>query len=148
MSANLPVVSTAPHVIGTCLYACVAIISVFMASKALGARKLLPFQQVAAGKPWDEIDAGLQTVVISLLRLSGLGFLVVGAQMCMVAVAGIFQRDLVVSVVLPVLSLAFCAGLCLVNLRLHRQTGAKTPWKGSLYAAIAVAIGLVLSIIG
>ena len=147
MSANLPVVSTAPHVIGTCLYACVAIISVFMASKALGARKLLPFQQVAAGKPWDEIDAGLQAVVMSLLRLSGLGFLVVGAQLGLVAITGIVHRAPFVTVALPVLSLAFCAGLCLVNLRLHRQTGVKTPWKGSLYAAIAVAAGLVLSVI-
>ena len=33
-----------------------------------------------------------------------------------------------------------------INLRLHRDTGAKTPWRGSLYAAIAVAIGLALSV--
>jgi hypothetical protein len=138
--------NTALHVVGACLYACVAVISVVMALKALGAREFLPFQAVAAGKAWDEIGAGTQAVVTSLLRLSGLGFLVVGAQLGVVAVAGILHCDLVVTVALPLLSLGFCLGLCLVNLRLHRETGAKTPWRGSLYAAIAVAIGLALSV--
>ena len=138
--------STALHLVGGCLFACIGIISVFMALKALTAREFLPFQKAAAGKAWDEIGGGAQAVMTSLLRLSGLGFLVVGVQLG-VAAAGILYRDLVVTVASAVLSLGFCAGLCLVNLRLHRQTGAKTPWRGSLYATIAVAIALVLSII-
>jgi hypothetical protein len=138
--------NTALHVVGTCLYAAVAVISVVMALKALVARQFLPFQEVAAGQAWDDIGAGTQAVVTSLLRLSGLGFLVVGVQLGVVAAADVLHRDLVVAIALPLLSLGFCVGLCLVNLRLHRETGAKTPWKGSLYAAIAVAIGLALSI--
>ena len=46
-----------------------------------------------------------------------------------------------------ILSLLFCAGLCAVNFQLHRRTGAATPWRGSLYAAIAIAAGLLISII-
>lgn len=51
------------------------------------------------------------------------------------------------TLVLPLVSLVFCMGLYGVNLRLHRRTGARTPWRGSLYAAIAIAVGLVVSIL-
>jgi len=139
--------STLLQIVTTCLYAFVSIISLVMALKALRARKLLPFQEAAAAQPWHELSAGLQAVILSLLRLSGLGFLIVALQLGVGAVAGNFHRDHAVMFTLPLLSLLFCAGLCAVNLRLHRQTGARTPWKGALYAAVAIAIGLVVSIV-
>jgi hypothetical protein len=140
--------NTLLQILATCLYGFVAIIAVVMALKSLRAREYLPFQGAAAAQPWSEVGAGLQAVILSLLRLSGLGFLIVALQLMVVAVAGNFDPGLVVTLALPLLSLLFCAGLCVVNLRLHRQTGAQTPWRGSLYAAIAIAAGLVLSILG
>lgn len=131
--------------VATCLYAIVGIIALVMALKSLRAREFLPFHEAAAAQSWSELGAGLQAVILSLLRLSGLGFLIVAVQLGVVAIAGNFHGGLVVTWALPILSLLFCAGLCAVNLRLHRRTGAQTPWRGSLYAAMAIAVGLIVS---
>lgn len=49
-----------------------------MAQKSLRALEFLPFHEAAAGEPWNVIGDGLQAVIVALLRLSGLGFLIVG----------------------------------------------------------------------
>ena len=133
--------------IATGLYALVAVIALVMALESLRARKFLRFHEAAAAQPWDELGPGVQAVILSLLRLTGLGFLLVALQLAIAAVAGDFHPSLVVTLALPLLSLLFCAGLCAVNFQLHRRTGAATPWRGSLYAAIAIAAGLVVSIV-
>jgi hypothetical protein len=139
--------NTLLQIVATCLYAFVAVVALVMALKSLRAREFLPFHEAAAAQPWGELGVGLQAVILSLLRLSGLGFLIVALQLVVVAVAGNFDQGLVMTLALPLLSLLFCAGLCAINLRLHRRTGAQTPWRGSLYAAIAIAAGLVVSIL-
>jgi hypothetical protein len=49
-----------------------------MAYKSLFSKKFLPFHEQAAGKPWHTVEDGLQRVVLALMKVSGLGFLVVG----------------------------------------------------------------------
>ena len=139
--------STLLQVVATCLYGLVAVIALVMALESIRAGRFLRFHEAAAAQPWDALGAGVQAVILSLLRLSGLGFLIVALQLAIVAVAGNFDPGLVVTLALPLLSLLFCAGLCAINLRLHRRTGAGTPWRGSLYATIAVAVGLVASLL-
>jgi len=139
--------NTLLQLIATCLYGFVAVIALVMALESLRARRFLHFHEAAAAQSWDELGAGVQAVILSLLRLTGLGFLLVALQLAIVAVAGNFHPGPIVTLALPLLSLLFCAGLCAVNLQLHRRTGAATPWRGSLYAAIAIAAGLVVSII-
>ena len=118
-----------------------------MAQKSLRARKFLPFHEAAAGEPWDAIDNGIQAVIMTLLRLSGLRFLIVGLQLLVVSVVSNWDQDLVVTLALPLLSLLFCVGLCVINYQLHSRTSAQTPWKGSLYVAIVIAVALALSIV-
>ena len=59
------------------LYAFVGVISMVMVIKNLFSTKFLPFHEKAANKPWDEIDNPLKIVILSLLRLVGLGFLII-----------------------------------------------------------------------
>ena len=125
--------STVLHIVSTCLYALVGIISLVMALESLSARGFLNFHTAAAGEPWTALGDGLQAVIVSLLRLSGMGFLIVGLQLVVVSIAVNLHPGLVVAV-----------GLGVINYRLHVRTGAQTPWKGSLYAAVAVAVALAL----
>lgn len=136
--------STVLHIVSTCLYALVGIISLVMALESLSARGFLNFHTAAAGEPWTALGDGLQAVIVSLLRLSGMGFLIVGLQLVVVSIAVNLHPGLVVAVALPCLALLFCVGLGVINYRLHVRTGAQTPWKGSLYAAVAVAVALAL----
>jgi hypothetical protein len=126
------------------LYTVVASISFIMAYKSLSARTFLPFQKNAAGVEWDDIDGPLQSVILSLLRLGGLGFLVTALLLlCCAAAVALGERSLL-SFAVPGAAFVFCLGLAASNYRLFKATSARTPWKGSLYAALLLLAGLVI----
>ncbi len=138
--------TTTLHVVGACLYALVGAISLAMAFRSLRAKTFLPFHEAAAGRPWQTLETGLQAVVLTLLRVSGLGFLMVGLQLGVVVVGLWANPSPVVTVELPLLALLFCLGLSIVNYSLYVRTRARTPWRESAYAAVALAVALALSI--
>jgi hypothetical protein len=139
-------VSYAFLLVSTGLYAVVGVTSLVMALKSFRASEFLPFHAAAAGQRWETVGDGLKAVVVALLRVSGLGFLIAGLQLIVVSVAINMRPDPVVAFVLPSLSLLFCVGLCAVNYQLFSRTGARTPWRGSLYAAVAIVVALGLSL--
>jgi hypothetical protein len=55
-----------------------AIISIVFGVRYLLARQYLPYHAVVAGKPWAELDAGLRTVILGMLRILGGGFIAYG----------------------------------------------------------------------
>jgi hypothetical protein len=128
------------------LYAIVGIISLLMFVKTALSGKLLPFQEEAAGKSWDTLDPGLQSVLLTLLKLSGLGFLVIGLLLCAFPFIYFSIDGYLIKYLIPGTAFLFCLGLCLINYQLHARTRTDTPWKGSLYSAIFIAVGIVVSI--
>ncbi|WP_295447440.1 hypothetical protein [uncultured Thiodictyon sp.] len=127
------------------LYALVGLVSLVMAYKNLSSAGFLPFHEQAAGRHWEEVDAGLQSIVTALMRLTGLGFGVIGLQLIVLPLVGLMTHDSLAVFVAAIAGLFFCLGLFVVNYRLTTATGAETPWRGSLYAAIAILIATVLS---
>jgi hypothetical protein len=105
----------------------------------------LPFHEQASGASWEALDERLKLVVLAILRVSGLGFLVVAAYMLVLPPILLHSPSRLLVAMVPAPALAFTAGLFVVNYRLHRKTGAATPWKGSAAAALALAAGMVLS---
>ena len=63
------------NIIPIVLYFIVGMICLVMAIKNIFASKFLPFHEKAAGKPWNDIENPLKLVILSFLRLIGLGFL-------------------------------------------------------------------------
>ena len=134
------------QVIPICLYALVGIIALIMAGKSLLSPRFLRFHQAASGKQWEDVDHGLQWVLLALLRVSGLGFLVVGLLLTTFPIVVYFQPHPFVKHAVPVVSFLYCLGLWLVNFRLYSKTKAETPWRGSLVAATAILVGIVMSL--
>lgn len=133
-------------IIPVVLYMSVGVVSLVMAFKSLFATKYLPFQEKAANKPWEEIGSGLQLVILSLLRLSGLGFLVIAVLLITFPVINYLIPGRFYKYSIPVTALIFCTGLFVNNYLLHKKTGSDTPWKGSLYAAFAILAGIIIAI--
>jgi hypothetical protein len=121
------------------------VISLLMAVKCLFSRKFLPFHEAAYGKPWDAIEEKLQSVILTLLKLSGLGFLVVAILLMTFPVYSYFRPGHFLKYVAPLTALIFCTGLFVVNYRLYKQTRANTPWKNSLFAMAVILLGILLS---
>jgi hypothetical protein len=138
-------VNTILQAVPVCLYMFVGIVSLAMARKSLFSHKYLPFHEAASGKPWEAVDVGLQFVLIALLRVSGLGFLLIGFLLVTIPVVNCFYQNPFMKYAIPTAALVYCVGLFLINYQLHTRTNAQTPWQRSLYAAVVVLVGIVIS---
>ena len=129
------------------IYGFVGVISMIMAYKSLLANKYLTFHEKAASIEWKEIDERLQYVILTLLRISGLGFLMIALLMFIFPIVNYFIHDEFVRYSIPFLAFIFCTGLLIINYSLYKHTKSMTPWKGSLFAMIAIITGVILSVL-
>ena len=127
------------------IYLMIGSISMMMAMKIFLSRKFLPFQEEAYGKEWESIDKRLQDLILALMRLSGLGFLIVSFLLLIFPVYSWFNPDPFSKYAIPLIALVFCTGLFIINFILYRKTNASTPWKKSLYGIGAIIIGMAVS---
>jgi len=134
-----------PKLIPSCLYVVVGAVSFVMAWKSLFSTAFIPVHQEAAGVPLKSLAPPVQSVILALMRVSGLGFLAVGLLLTVFPIVDSFHADTFAMFAAPAIALLFCAGLFLVNHSLHRRTMAATPWKGSLAATIILAAGIAAS---
>jgi hypothetical protein len=118
-----------------------------MAIKSIFAKSYLPFHENAAKKPWNEVEWSLKAVILSLLRLGGLGFLTISILLIVCTGINYFNQNNIYKYVIPFIALVFCTGLFFNNYLLYKSTKSKTPWKGSLYAIIIILTGIILSIL-
>ena len=125
------------------LFGAVGVVALTMAWRALTAKRLLPFHQAATGRPWTELSTGQQSVATALTHSLGLGFLAAGLAPLVACVTDVAHQD-VATYGLAAIGLVFCAGLALINRRLHLDTSVGTPWKQSLYAVAAILVALAL----
>ena len=135
------------NIISSVLYFLAGIICLLMAYKSMSAKRYLPFHEQAAGKSWESIDKPLQYVIITILRISGLGFLVVFLLLTIFPVVNYFKPYAFIKYSIPIISFLFCFGLFIFNYKLFRKTNARTPWKGSLIAMFIILLCFVMSVI-
>ncbi len=130
------------------LYFLIGVISLAMAYKSLFSEKFLPFHEKASGKQWDELEGPLKLVITSLMRLGGLGFLSISILLIAGPIVNYFNPNIFYKFLIPGIALLYCTGLFLNNYILFKKTKARTPWKGSLYAAMAILAGMIISLFG
>lgn len=129
------------------LYLLVGMVSLAMAFKSLFSTKLLSFHEKAAGTLWDEIEYPYKLVILSLLRLAGLGFLIMSILLIVCPLVNYFIPNTFYKYSIPVIALIFCTGLFANNYYLYKKTKADTPWKESLYAMFVIIAGIIISIL-
>ena len=127
------------------LFMFVGVISMVMAFKNMFSKKFLPFHEKAVNRPWDEIDNPLKTVILTLLRLIGMGFLTISILLLIFPIMNYFNPNKFYKYSIPVVALIFCTGLFAINYSLYKKTKADTPWKGSLYAMITLIAGIIIT---
>ena len=100
----------------------------------------------AAKKSWDAIDNPFKLVTLSLLRLIGLGFLIVSILLLFFPIINYFNQNKFYKYSISIVALIYCTGLFVINYLLYRTAKAETPWKGSLYAMVAIITGIIISL--
>lgn len=128
------------------LFFVVGVICLSMAYSTMFAKQYLPFHEQGAGMKWEEHSPNLQATILTLVNLSGLGFLIVGLMLLVLPILNSFDHSLVLTVSIPILALVFCAGLLFFNYNLHKKTKADTPWKGTIAAILIIIVAFGLSL--
>lgn len=132
-------------IISIALYFIVGIISLVMAYKSLFSKKYLSFHEEAAGKSWDDIDKPLQYVILTILKISGLGFLVTGLLLTIFPIVNYFKSDMFVKYSIPIIAFIYCFGLFVFNYYLHKKTKTNTPWVSSIIVMFIILIAIAIS---
>ncbi len=127
------------------LYLIIGLISLVMAYKNLFSDKFLPFHEKAVDKPWNKIENPLKLVILSFMRLTGLGFLILSILLIVCPIVNFFNPNTFYKFAIPAIALIFCTGLFINNFLLYKKTKADTPWKGSLYAIFIIITGIIIS---
>jgi hypothetical protein len=79
-----------------------------MAYKNIFTKRFLPFHEKAAKIPWKEVSLPLRTVMLSMLRLSGLGFLVNAILLIAYPVVKYSSPHSVYIFIIPSIALIYC----------------------------------------
>lgn len=135
------------YIISIILYFCIGVLSFIMAYESFFSKKFFPFHEEASGTSWESVDKPLQYVIITFLRISGLGFFVIALLLTVFPIVNYFISDNFVKYAIPMISFMYCFGIFLFNYNLYKKTKANTPWRGSLIAMFIILIGIAISII-
>lgn len=109
-------------------------------------KSFIPFHEHAAAIAWNEVNKQLQYVILAIMKVSGLGFLMIAILLLLFPLVTYFDGNPIIRFAIPLLAFLFCGGLFIINYRLYKQTKAKTPWKGSLIAMLAIMLGILVTI--
>jgi hypothetical protein len=144
-SRNEATMPTTIRYIPSVLYLVVAVVCLVMARKSILARRIIPFHEAAAGKPWEDMEEPLRQVILTLTRTTGFGFLAVGLLLIATCAAAPGHPGAVLKYGSPCIALTYCLGIFWSTYRLHQATRTPTPWKGSLAAAALLLAAMAVS---
>jgi hypothetical protein len=144
-SRNEATMPTTIRYIPSVLYLVVAVVCLVMARKSILARRIIPFHETAAGKPWEDMEEPLRQVVLTLTRTTGFGFLAVGLLLIATCAAAPGHPGAVLKYGSPGIALTYCLGIFWSTYRLYQATRTPTPWKSSLAAAVLLLAAMAVS---
>jgi len=119
-------------------------IDMALALRFLTAKAFFPYHQAASGLAWSEVPGGLQAVLLAVLRVGGLGLLVLALAQLAAAVALVTFGATLVAWLALLSSVVYWVGMFLVTFGVHRRSGANTPWRASGVAAALALAGLAI----
>lgn len=115
----------------------VALVGLVMAARYLAATTLMPYQQRALDRRWDEIEAGERVVMRAMLRVVGGGFLSLALTMAWAAYE-IHAHNPIAPWAALVVAVAAMGPAVSATLLLRRFRPATRPPTGLALAALAI----------
>ena len=104
-----------------------------------------PWHEAAAGRPWTELDPGVRTVILAIMRAAASGGLAL-AFATGILVYRLAVGDPTAIWALPIVTLGFAIPGTLVAFRFRAATNAKPPL-GPAFAGVAIPlVGLAASL--
>lgn len=101
--------------------------------------QFMSYHAQAVDATWQELDPGIQTLVLALMKLAGGGWVALGFLTIVMALAALKTRSILLRWSLPAGMLIAWSASFAATWGVNQATGAETPWAPSL-AMIGLAI--------
>ena len=107
--------------------------------------RLLPYQEVAVGAPWDQLSVGLQTQFLSLLKVAGGGYLATAVALFVLLWIPFRQGDRWARTAIPALGIPAVLIVNYAGLTIMLNTPGKPPLIAGPVVILLMIAGYVLS---
>ena len=130
------------------LYLSISLVAFTMSMVFLTSQEFFPYHAEASGMIWSEIPSGIQLVLLSLIRLAGLGWLVFALGLGFLTIYYYhIKNNALAYFIIPVLILIYFGGVFGITYYVFIQTQANTPWTSSMGMIITDIIAFACSMV-
>ena len=114
------------------IYLIAGAVAILLGATYFSSKQFTSYHAEAVGAPWQELDVGVQTLILALMKLAGGGWFALGFFTIVIALAALSTRSVVARWTLPAATLISHSASFAATWGVHRATGAATPWAPSL----------------
>ena len=135
------------HMYQLVFQALAGLIAIYFGIRYCLARQFMPYHSTVAGRPWEEIEPGVQAIILGMYRIMGGGFITYGAALLWLLIP---MDDLERWAPLAVLTITVTALVPVLFVTLwlrHVQPSAQTPFVPAALVFILAVTGAGLSLV-
>ena len=114
------------------IYLVAGTVDVALGATYFSSKQFMSYHAEAVGVPWPELDDGVQTLILALMKLAGGGWFALGFLTIVMASAALKTRSFVARWTLPAGTLIAWSASFAATWGVYQATGAATPWVPSL----------------
>jgi hypothetical protein len=126
------------------IYLIAGTVDIGLGTSYFSSKKFMSYHAEAVGASWQDLDVGVQTLILALMKLAGGGWFALGFFTIVLALAAMKTRSVVAKWTLPAGTVISHSASFAPTWGVYQATGAATPWGPSLamigFALLAFAI--------
>ncbi len=126
------------------IYFVIGAIDMILGARYFFSREFMFYHSQAVGAPWQEVDLGVQTLILALMKVAGAGWFVLGSFTIILVLAAFKTGSAVARWTIPMGTLIFYFASFAATWGVYQVTGAPTPWGPSLAMIGFVLLALVI----
>ena len=126
------------------IYLVAGAVEIWLGAMYFSSKQFMSYHGEAVGSSWQEVDAGVQTLILGLMKLAGGAWIALGFFTVALVLIALKTRSVVARWTLPVVTLVSFSASFAATWGVYRATGASTPWAPSLamigFALVALVV--------
>jgi hypothetical protein len=126
------------------IYIVAGAVDIALGATYFSSKQFMSYHAEAVDAPWQELDAGIQTLILALMRLAGGGWFALGFFTIVMALAALSTRSVFVRWTLPAGMLIAWSASFAATWGVYQATGAATPWTPSLAMIVFALLAFAL----
>ena len=121
--------------------------STIAALRFILSKSFLPYHQQVTGIKWEDIPVSMQTLILTLMRVCGIGAAIVAGISALSGIISLLWPNQVLTTVFGICIVLYWFGMFCITAHVHKKTNADTPYILSLMVFIVSLMGCVAILI-